>query len=211
MPRPHPLASSEAPLFFIQEPGPGGALLLAEDELQHLKVLRLKEGDACLGMDGAGRRWPLVVRTIERRRVELEATDEPSQEAAPGSAGAQLPWIEICIAWPRKTRAEPMIGSLTQLGVCAITPLEAQHRGPEPVPAETPARWIKLARSASKQCERAWLPEFHAPMDVEELVRARPGAALALFDPRASLSLDGWLRSLRPAPSARAPAIVRSA
>ena len=196
----HPAASSSAPLFFLQQPSEDGPLLLAEDELQHLKVLRLKEGDACLGMDGQGRRWPLVIRSIGRRQVELEASADPTEEPAPGRPGAPLPWIELCIAWPRKTRAEPMISSLVQLGAAAITPLSARFRGPEPIPTKPPARWQKLAQSAIKQSERSWLPQFTPTLTIEELAQARPGAALAVFDPSAPVSLDTWLRSLRPAP-----------
>jgi len=196
----HSAASSPVPLFFLQEPGPEGTLLLEEDELQHLRVLRLKEGDACLGMDGMGRRWPLVIRSIGRRQVELEASADPTQDPAPGRPGAALPWIEMCIAWPRKTRAEPMIGSLVQLGAACITPLAARHRGPEPLPKQTPKRWIKLAQSALKQSERTWMPQFSPTMGLEEWCQARKGAAMAVFDPLASTSLDTWLRSLRPAP-----------
>ena len=200
MPAPSSPASSALPLFFLQEPSSDGPLLLEEDELQHLRVLRLKEGDACQGLDGQGRRWPLVVRSIARRRVELEATGDPHMDPAPGRPGAPLPWIELCIAWPRKTRAEPMIGSLVQLGAACITPLRARFRGPEPLPKQPPARWSKLAQSALKQSERTWMPQFSPTQDLEEWVAQRRGAAMAVFDPRASSGLDAWLRSLRPAP-----------
>ncbi len=184
--------------------------MLLEEELEHVRVLRMSPGDHCLGFDGRGGRWPLRIEAIAGRSIRVAAEGPPEFEPEPGSPGASLPWIEVAVAWPRRNRAEPMLGSLVQLGAAAILPLDARFRGPEPCPAHPPERWEKLAREACKQCGRAWLPELAPAATIEDL--ARRAGALAVLDPLGGMSFDTWLRSLLPAPlsigSKRRPLVI---
>jgi len=187
------------PAFFLARTPHEGAPALLESEVEHaLRVLRLGEGDACLGLDGRGHRWPLRIQSIRGGDVSLAVEGLPEIEPEPGQEGALLPWIEVAVAWPKKPRAEVMIGSLVQLGVARITPLEARYRGPEPIPARPPERWHKLVRSACKQSGRTWLPELGSPLTPQELIAERDEveSSAAFLDPRAGMSLDTWLRSL---------------
>jgi 16S rRNA (uracil1498-N3)-methyltransferase len=89
-----------------------------------------------------------------------------------------------------------MIGRLVQLGAAALTPMDADQRGPEGIPPQAPERWRRIARDACKQCERAWLPTFHPRIAAAELPAARADARIALLAPDRGMSLDTWLRSL---------------
>ena len=185
------------PAFFLENPpGDSPARLLPEEREHARKVLRLRPGDLVLGLDGRGHRWPLRITQIFAREIELEPAGPPEFTPEPGADGAELPWIEVAVAWPKKTRIDAMVGRLVQLGAAAITPLAAEHRGPEPVPKAVQERHAKLAREASKQSGRTWLPELGHALEVEELARSRSSGALALLDPRGGLSFDTWLRSL---------------
>ena len=190
----HPIPAP--PSFFLRRSPHDGEPQLLPAEVDHaLRVLRMSVGDACLGLDGRGHRWPLRVRSIADGTLALEVEGLPEIEPEPGQEGALLPWIEIAVAWPRKPRAEVMIGALVQLGVAAITPLEARHRGPEPIPARAPERWQKLARTACKQSGRTWLPVLSAPLTPEALVgeRAEVQSSMAFLDPaRACPSTPGY-------------------
>ncbi|MEM7306038.1 MAG: 16S rRNA (uracil(1498)-N(3))-methyltransferase [Planctomycetota bacterium] len=205
------------PRFFLQghpEPGPPR---LAEGEAVHAtRVLRLRPGDPCVGLDGRGHAWPMRVAAVGRRDLGLELTGAPEHEPEPGTPGAPLPWIEVAVAWPRRPRAEEMLRRLTQLGVARITPLVARRSGPQSGPrsdagdgkrggegSSTPpepgeARWLKLLQDACKQSRRAWLPDLGEARSPLELLLARPGAAVALLDPERGMSLDTWARSLAP-------------
>jgi 16S rRNA (uracil1498-N3)-methyltransferase len=194
-------AATRRLVLFLEEAPEGERVRLSREELDHARVLRLAAGDACEGLDGAGRRWPLRVTEVRRGVPSLAVVGPEVAEPRPGEPGAELPWIELAVAWPRKNRAEPMIGDLVQLGAAAITPLSARYRGPEPCPEEPPARWAKLAREALKQCGRSWAPVLAGALTTEGLLEARPGAVLGLFDPGRGMSLDTWLRSLRPTPA----------
>jgi 16S rRNA (uracil1498-N3)-methyltransferase len=203
-----PRLHADPPAFFLDEGHDAGAAgeprLLPEDAEHAARVRRLAPGDLLVGLDGRGGRHPLRVRAVGKRRLELERAGEPSAEAAPGSEGASLPWIELAVAWPRKKRVEGMVDRLVQLGAAAIRPLAARQRGPEEVPEEASARLRRVAREACKQSGRAWLPEFEPVLTPAELARVHAargaaGGAVAVLDPRSLLALDSWLRSLQPA------------
>lgn len=188
------------PAFFLASPvGTSPIRLDPEDERHATRVLRLAAGDALVGLDGRGARWPLCVRSAGKA-LELEAADEPEHEPAPGAEGSDCPWFELAVAWPRRNRVEDMLGRLVQLGAAAVVPLVATHRGPEAVPDSPPERWWRVAREACKQSGRAWLPVLGGATTPAAHAEARHDSPVALLDPRAGLSFDVWLRSIQPSP-----------
>ena len=187
---------SAPPSFFLETPIGASPPRIADDELRHvLNARRLGPGDRIVGIDGAGGRWELKIEGRGPGGYVLTPTGEPEFLPAPGTEGARLPWIEVACAWPKKTRVEAMLGRLVQLGVAAITPLEAHHRGPEPIPTLVPERWLRAAREALKQSRSTWMPVLGKPMDISELCESRSGGVTAVLDPT-GMSLDTWLRSI---------------
>lgn len=187
------------PRFFLLEPPVEGHLTLVGEEADHaLRVLRLGPGARLEALDGAGVSWLAEVTGVSRRTVEARVLEGPTVAPAPGEAGAPLPWVEVAVAWPRKSRAEDMLGRLVQLGAAAIRPLRAEFSGEVPPPDEPPARWHKLAREAAKQSARRHLPRFEPPADLAAFARSVEGVATAVLDADAGLGLDQWLRSLEP-------------
>jgi len=182
--------------FLPHPPGAGGVLELPGESVEHARALRVRPGDRCEGLDGRGGRRALEVLELGRQSLRLRDLGRAETESAPGMPGAPLPWIELAVAWPRRTRAEAMLGGLVQLGAGAITALAARRRGPEPIPTHPPARWEKLARTALEQSGRAWLPRLGGALEVEALVASRAAGTLALLEPAAGMSFDTWLRSL---------------
>jgi 16S rRNA (uracil1498-N3)-methyltransferase len=161
-------------------------------------VLRLGPGDRCIGLDGAGSAWPLVVTASGRRGFEVEIAGDPVREPAPGAPGSRLPWIEVAVAMPRGARAESMIDSLVQLGAAAITPLITERSPPaaRSESANRRERWMRIAREACKQSGRLWALELNEPIDVEHLCQRQFGAMVRL-DPRAQASFHDHLGSLK--------------
>ncbi len=187
--------------FFLTPTEAEGNPELLPGEVEHARrVLRLGPGARCQGIDGQGRRWPMRVVAGDRSAIRIVATGPPEQEPAPGEAGSELPWIELLVAWPKKARAEEMIGTLVQLGVAAITPLQALQAGPVPPPPTPPERWFKLAREACKQSGRGWMPRFSGSTSLGPWLESRSNSPLGLLDPRGGMGIDTWLRSLNPAP-----------
>lgn len=171
---------------------------LTPADAEHARiVLRLAAGDRCIGLDGKGSAWPLVVTASDRRRFEVEIAGDPIREPAPGEPGSSLPWIEVAVAMPRGARAESMIDSLVQLGAAAVTPLITERSPPaaKSEGAHRRERWIRIAREACKQSGRLWELELNDPLDVEQLCRRELGARVRL-DPRASVCLSDRLDSM---------------
>ncbi|HEX6885829.1 MAG TPA: RsmE family RNA methyltransferase [Planctomycetota bacterium] len=199
--RTHSPARSRA--FFLAPEASPAAPHLADEDVEHaLRVLRLAAGDRLEGLDGRGGSLPLRVRSVARGRLDLEAAGPLQRTPEPGQEGSVLPWFELAVAWPRRSRVEDMLARLVQLGAAAIRPLAARQRGPEELPEGVSERLQRVAREACKQSRRRWLPVFEPSLAPAELAAARPISPIAVLDPRAGLSLDTWLRSLSPAPLA---------
>lgn len=191
--------ASSPPAFFLSDDAPPGEPRLRPEDEQHAaRVLRLGMGASLVGLDGRGARHPMRVRALRKGSFELEPSGPVELVPAPGEEGADLPWFEVAVAWPRRNRVEDMVGRLVQLGAAAIRPLAARQRGPEEVPEAAP-RLERITREACKQSGRAWLPVLEPPLTPEQLA-LRATSAMAVLDPGAGLSLDTWLRSLLPAP-----------
>jgi len=187
------------PRFFLAEPFPtaAGPPKLADGEALHaLRVLRVRPGDDCVGLDGRGRSWSLRVVAASKRELGLEVLGPPAEEPEPGLPGAPLPWIDVAVAFPRRPRAEEMLRRLTQLGAASITPLVTRRGGPQGTPDPGDPRWSRILQDACKQSRRAWLPELGEPRSTLELALARPGTALCVLDPDVGMSLDTWARSI---------------
>jgi 16S rRNA (uracil1498-N3)-methyltransferase len=196
---PRPPSPDALPVFFVDvDPVAGGTGRLLEGEAEHARVLRLGPGDHCLGFDGRGGRHLFEIRSARGGQLDLGWLERVGDDLEPGQPGSALPWIELAVAWPRKTIGERLLGPLVQLGVARITPLSARWSGASDVPAHPPARWHKLVREACKQCERAWVPELGEPLAAEHLPGEREGATIAILDAREGMSFDTWLRSLVP-------------
>jgi 16S rRNA (uracil1498-N3)-methyltransferase len=176
----------------------GERVELTPADAEHARVvLRLGQGDRCIGLDGAGSAWPLVVTASDRRRFEVEIAGDPVREPAPGEPGSRLPWIEVAVAMPRGARAESMIDSLVQLGAAAVTPLITERSPPaaRSEGAHRRERWVRIAREACKQSGRLWELELNEPIDVEHLCQ-REFAAVVRLDPRAEVGFHDHLGSL---------------
>ncbi len=167
---------------------PGDPVELAPGEAQHaLRVLRMGPGDRALGLDGAGGRYPLEVRAVTGRNLEVALWAPRTQEPAPGAPGARLPRIELGIAWPKKPRAEALVDRLVQLGAARIAPLTGARSAPG-AGVGGRARLERVAAEALKQSAGSWLPELPDLVTLEaELERELDGPTY-LLDPDAPTS-----------------------
>jgi 16S rRNA (uracil1498-N3)-methyltransferase len=173
--------------------GDGAPKLLPWEQEHALRVLRLGPGDRLIGLDGEGGAWPLEVRSVTKRELELVRAGPAEREPRPGEDGARLAWLEVAAAWPRGARAEELLDRLTQLGLSVFRPLESERTAPEAraAGASRRARLERIAAEACKQCGRTWLPRIEDEIALAELV-ARGGELLVL-DPEAPERLSQWL------------------
>ena len=142
--------------------------VLAEEDVHHLgRVLRLRPGEEVIAADGLGR-W---ARAAWRGGADLEPC---ATGAGPGGDGAVQfeprpePPLTVAFAPVKGERPEWVVQKLTELGIDRIVPLLSERSVVRWTGARgeaTVERLRRVAREASAQCRRVWLP------DVSDTVR----------------------------------------
>lgn len=153
-------------------------LILEGDAYRHLfRAARLGVGDGLRVVDGEGAARRATVRSVERRRAELEL-GEPAPSNEPARA------VEVFVAPPKSGRASWMVEKLTELGVVGIR-LWTTARAPRRYGAGTLDRLRRVAVAAVEQSGRSRVPEIGSVSWDEGL------AQLERFERRWLLSPDG--------------------
>lgn len=158
---------TSSPLVFVDDIS---APELNSDDRHHLsKVLRVRDGDAITLSDGLGS-W---------RSARMGDALEPLGPIV--RVNRRDPQITIAFALIKGERPELVVQKLTELGVDKIVPFTADRsvarwttdRAPKQI-----ARLRRIAREASMQSRRCWLPEVCELISFEAVV-ALPGICAA--------------------------------
>ena len=182
---PDPVLVSAAALVFVADP----AVPQVDDaDVRHLlDVLRLRAGELVAVSDGAGRWAPCRVATGAPARGSRRA--DPTALLVPDGPVVTEPRVgpEVTVAFaPTKgDRPEWVAQKLTELGVDRIVPLRTARsvvrwegeRGDRQV-----ERLRRVAREASAQSRRVWLPEVSGVCRLDALGDVASGAPV-LADP----------------------------
>jgi 16S rRNA (uracil1498-N3)-methyltransferase len=146
------------------------APVLRPDDAHHLaRVLRVRPGDPIVLGDGAGGWRPA------RFGPSVEPTGAVERTAAP------LPALGVAFALVKGDKPELVVQKLTELGIDYIVPFRAARsivRWDEDKATKAAARLQAIARAATMQCHRPWLPAVEEVADVGSLL-ARDGVAMA--------------------------------
>lgn len=169
----------------VDLPLAGGArITLPEDSAAHLvRVLRLREGDACVLFNGDGHDYPARLVQAGKREAVVELGD-----AAPADNESPLR-ITLLQGIARGEKMDLILQKATELGVAAIVPVNGE-RTEVKLDAERAgkrlAHWREVAVSACEQCGRARLPGIAPPRPLEQAVQALDRDMLRLIlDPEA--------------------------
>lgn len=136
---------------------------LSEDEYQHLRVLRMQEGDTLILVDGRGKQYEATLTKLHKKSSEAQIERVVKERS-------DRPLFDIAIA-PTKSndRIEWFIEKATEVGIGHIYPFISFHSERKVI---KPERWQKIARSAMKQSLRFWQPEIHPLQSVETLFQS---------------------------------------
>ena len=152
----HPPAAG--PPLFLVSPGElaGQIVTLSGPEGHHAAaVRRLRPGERADVGDGAGTLAECTVVSVGRDSVVLDV--RTVHEIPP-----PRPRLTVIQALPKGERGELAVELMTEVGVDAIVPWQADRsitRWHGDRAAKSLARWRATAREAAKQSRRAWLPE----------------------------------------------------
>ena len=160
-------------------------LLLNKEESHHaLDVLRVREGERMMVLDGAGQELLCEARKPESGLLRLSVVQRNQVPPLP----YQLTLIQ---AVPKGKLIESIIQKATELGVYRIIPLLSDRvvsQLDEESASAKVLKWQQVAVEAIKQCGSAWLPKVESPLT--------PKAYLALGE-RFELPLIASLQSDR--------------
>lgn len=165
------------PLFLVAdlpaEVESGAAVILAGPEGHHAAdVIRLSVGEVVLLSNGTGRVADGVVESVSRGRVSVSVK---SVDVVPPPE----PRYVVVQALARGGRDEAAVEAMTEVGVDEVTGWQAA-RSVARWTDRTAAKWESVARAATKQSRRAWLPVVTGPASSTEVGNRLANAGLGI-------------------------------
>lgn len=168
---------------FVDAPlGVGASVNLPESAAAHLsRVLRLREGDACIVFNGDGHDYRARIDSITKREVRVLI-----DEAAAVERESPLR-IELLQGIARGEKMDLVLQKATELGVAGVRPLSSQRsevKLDEDRARKRHAHWQAVVASACEQSGRAAVPAVSAPDSLRSVLAALPaGGTRLLLDP----------------------------
>src|SRR5690242_13587834 len=135
-------------------------LTLAESEAHHaLHVVRVRENERVVVLDGAGHEVLCEVEQLERHAVRLKVLQNQSIPPLPYR-------VTLAQAVTRSKTMDLIVQKATELGVHRIAPILSERAVPqleEEAIASRLEKWQATIVEAIKQCGSAWLPQIESP------------------------------------------------
>lgn len=178
---------------FVDLPlAPGARVVLPESAGAHLvRVLRLREGEACVLFNGDGHDYDATLLSAGKRGVEAQVNDV---RAIDNESPLRLVLLQ---GIARGEKMDLILQKATELGVAAIAPVFADRtevRLDGDRLEKRVAHWRSVVASACEQSGRARIPELLAPRGLSEAAGALDADALKLtLDPLGEHRFDKLL------------------
>ena len=155
----------------------GDALLLRGREAHHaLHVLRVRDAERVVVLDGAGQHLECEVAGRQRDSLTLRVVDRKIIPPPPCA-------ITLVQGIPKGKIIESIIQKATELGAGRIVPLLSE-RVVKQLDSDSAgikaAKWQQVAIEAIKQCGQARLPKVEVPISVQEFLDRRETFELPL-------------------------------
>jgi len=132
-------------------------ILLTPQQIHYLgRVLRLREGDRFIAMDGMGKWWLTQMKGEQAEVLELL------------TVATELPvTITLIVALPKGSGFDEVVRCCTEIGVTCIVPVMSDRTLLNPSPQKL-ERWRRIAAEAAEQSERAFVPTILEPVSFSE-------------------------------------------
>ena len=155
--------------FFIPaEECNNNPLRLSETEAKHARsVLRLREGDRVVVLNGAGKELLCQATEVRNDSTSLKVIQENRIPPLPFE-------ITLYQAVTKGKTMDLIIQKATELGAHRVVPILSERSVPDWDEAKSAAKvekWRSVCIESIKQCGSAWLPKLEKPM--------KPSAAIA--------------------------------
>lgn len=136
--------------------------ILLENEQQHYlgRVLRLREGDRFIAMDGTGNSWLAVF--LGHQAQVIESIVVKSELKVP---------VTLILALPKGNNFDEVVRCCTEIGVSCIVPVLSDHTLLQPS-SQKLERWRRIAKEAAEQSERSMIPTVLEPIPWHQALAA---------------------------------------
>ena len=167
---------------------PGQRVSLPDAAAQHLRVMRVREGEACVLFNGDGQDYAGQVLSLTKREVVVEVG-----AGAPVDNESPLR-ITLVQGIARGEKMDLILQKATELGVAAIVPVDAE-RTEVKLEGERLAKrvthWRSVIVAGCEQSGRASVPELGAAEALMAAAQrlANADAVRVILDPQGDLSL----------------------
>ena len=166
------------PRFFCTESVQANATFALDARIaQHVRVLRLREGETITLFDGTSGEVPATLAQIGKRDVLATTSAHVAIEREMPRSVTLYPSL---IA---NDRFDWLVQKATELGVTAIQPTFTERSQRIPGDVEKRAEhWRGVAIAACEQCGRNQIPKIHSPITVSDALAALGDQSLILLD-----------------------------
>ena len=186
--------------FFVEKIDPeNGVFVIPEKEAKHMvKVLRMKQGDRFILMNGKGNRFEAEINDISRYEVSARLINELS-----GPSPSPVS-INICQAVIKPRMMDYMVEKTSELGVYRIMPFYSERtviQLDENKTSNKTRHWIEISRSASKQSGRFIPADISEPVQFSDLIndiRDISGLKVVLWECENMVDLKELIRTENP-------------
>lgn len=150
-------------------------LIIVGDTCRYLKdVLRARLGDDVTAFDGAGNIASGRITYSGKDRIEVEVL---SSSTVPAEPALRITLLQGVL---KGRKMDLVIQKATELGVSAIVPSLTRYT--EVQETRKAARWRKIAREASRQCGRVFVPEISEPVPYEKFMDSHDGPGVLFWE-----------------------------
>lgn len=159
--------------FFVENIGQ--TAVLTGDEFSHAKnVLRLREGDEVVLLDGSGREYDAVINEAGKREMLCTVLSSRPSEKEPETR------VKLLLGALKGDKTEFAVQKATELGVSEIAVFSSRYCSAY-MNENKLERLAKVAREAAKQCLRASVPEVEYYSSLEGALASCAGYENKLF------------------------------
>ncbi|WP_246275774.1 RsmE family RNA methyltransferase [Brasilonema bromeliae] len=128
-------------------------ILLTKEQQHYLeRVLRLREGDRFIAINGKGQWW-LAQLEGEKAQILESLTVETELPVS----------ITLMVALPKGNGFDDVVRCCTELGVAVLVPVVSDRTLLDPSPQKF-QRWLRIAQEAAEQSERSFVPTILEPV-----------------------------------------------
>lgn len=142
-------------------------VILKNENLRHLRALRLKKGDFVVLSDGRGKAFQARLDVIDPQKAVAVILEEIKERVEPSLE------VRLYLGISKGEKVEQVIRQAVELGARRIATVITRRTVVKLTASkgkEKARRWQKIAYSAAAQCRRSYVPEIRGPLSFEEMM-----------------------------------------